>query len=391
MVLSLMAVASGLAPAFAADDIENIEDARAKQEELREQELEIRVGLHIVNAELADVQDALDAAEELVRLQQARVTAAEAELEAAELRQRQIDVAIGWAEYDLNTLEDAVANVAVEAYLGQPKGDSVLLLQSEDLQEGTTKVAMLDIASTHSDDVIDLVTGIREQQLALEEEQRQLIARTFAIEAEVRADLAALDENLAAREELRAEVASRVADWQGRVDEVEAQHDELEQLIADIQAETAAREAAEAARKAIAAGEQPSLGNVSTQGYIIPTAGGIGSGFGQRLHPILGYYRMHSGLDIGGAHGQPIWATTDGTVIVAGVQGGYGNTVVLDHGDGLSSLYAHQTRFNVRVGDEVKRGDVIGYVGSTGMSTGPHLHFEMRMFGSAIDPMQFMP
>lgn len=380
VVATLGLMATGLAPAVAEDDVETIEDARARQEELHQAELEARVGLHIVNAELADVQDALDAAEELVRLQSARVAAAEAELAAAQLRQRQIDVAIGWAEYDLDQLSDAVANVAVEAYLGESKGDGAMLLESDDLQEGTTRIAMLDIASTHSDDVIDLVTGIREQQIALETEQRALVERIAAVEASVKADLADLDANRELREELRAEVQTRVTEWQGRVAEIEDEDAELERFIAN--------------KQAIAANRQPDaadVAQVSTQGFIIPTAGRIGSGFGQRLHPILGYYRMHSGLDIGGAQGANIYATNDGTVIVAGVQGGYGNTIVVDHGEGLSSLYAHQSKFNVSVGDDVKRGDVIGFVGSTGMSTGPHLHFEMRMFGSPIDPMPFMP
>lgn len=100
---------------------------------------------------------------------------------------------------------------------------------------------------------------------------------------------------------------------------------------------------------------------------------------------------MHSGLDIGGASGQPIFAAKEGTVILAGWNGGYGNTVVIDHGGGITTLYAHQLQLNVSKGQTVGRGDIIGQVGSTGLSTGPHLHFEVRLNGTPIDPLAFMP
>lgn len=368
------AVAVGLTPVSAQ---ETIEDARQRQEELEREELLARTELHIVNAELADVQGAYDAAAELVRLQETKVAAAQLELDAAELRQRQIEVAIGWAEYDLGELSDVILETAIEAYLGDVQGQGTTLLQSNDLQEGATRVAMLDLASAESEDVLDLVRGIRERQEALEEEQVELVARIKLIESELSEELTALEANREIREELRAEVAERVRGWQGQIAEIEEEDAELESFIAN--------------KQALAAGQQPKAADVSTEGYVWPTAGGVGSGFGNRLHPVLGYYRMHTGLDIGGAHGAPIYAANSGEIIVAGVQGGYGNTIVVDHGDGLSSLYAHQTRFAVNVGETVARGDVIGYVGSTGMSTGPHLHFEMRLYGTPIDPMPFMP
>lgn len=116
----------------------------------------------------------------------------------------------------------------------------------------------------------------------------------------------------------------------------------------------------------------------------------IGSFFGPRLHPILGYVRNHDGVDLDGPSGGAIYAAADGTVVVAGTQGGYGNTVVLDHGAGLGTLYAHQSALAVRVGDRVTKGEVIGYIGSTGLSTGPHLHWEVRINGVPVDPMPYL-
>jgi murein DD-endopeptidase MepM/ murein hydrolase activator NlpD len=123
-----------------------------------------------------------------------------------------------------------------------------------------------------------------------------------------------------------------------------------------------------------------------TGGLSRPTNGRQTSGYGMRRHPILGYRRMHGGLDFGGGYGAPIYAVTDGRVRFAGRNGGYGNQVRLTHPNGLSSSYSHMSRAAVRSGQRVKRGQVIGYIGSTGLSTGPHLHYELFQGGRRVDP-----
>lgn len=110
------------------------------------------------------------------------------------------------------------------------------------------------------------------------------------------------------------------------------------------------------------------------------------SGFGLRRHPILGYVRMHDGIDYGAPFGSPIYAVADGTVSYAGWRGGYGNFVMLNHGGGVTSGYGHMSRLAVSPGQGVQRGQVIGYVGSSGLSTGPHVHFEVRRGGRPVDP-----
>jgi len=118
-----------------------------------------------------------------------------------------------------------------------------------------------------------------------------------------------------------------------------------------------------------------------------PVAGGrLTSIFGMRRHPLLGYSRMHKGMDIGVAYGTPIVAATDGTVKFAGWHGGHGKYVMINHGGGLATGYAHMSRIAAKPGQHVSQGQVIGYVGSTGMSTGPHLHYEVYRNGVAINP-----
>ena len=121
-------------------------------------------------------------------------------------------------------------------------------------------------------------------------------------------------------------------------------------------------------------------------GLVAPVPGRITSGFGMRRHPVLGYRRMHSGIDFRARTGTPIVAVTDGRVSAAGRMGGCGNAVRLDHGNGLSTRYCHMSRMAVSRGRQVRRGQVIGYAGATGLVTGPHLHYEMYRNGRAIDP-----
>lgn len=117
-----------------------------------------------------------------------------------------------------------------------------------------------------------------------------------------------------------------------------------------------------------------------------PTSGRITSNYGMRRHPILRYKRMHSGLDFGGGYGKPIYAVTDGTVSFAGRKGGYGKFVKIKHSGGLASGYAHMSRIAVSNGRRVRKGQIIGYIGSTGLSTGPHLHYELYRNGRTINP-----
>jgi len=115
----------------------------------------------------------------------------------------------------------------------------------------------------------------------------------------------------------------------------------------------------------------------------------IASGFGYRIHPIYGIPKMHKGLDFTAPQGTPIYATGDGTVAKAGAATGTGNHVVINHGYGYETVYMHMVRIKARVGQRVKRGDVIGWVGSTGASTGPHCHYEVHINGRPVDPVYF--
>jgi len=128
--------------------------------------------------------------------------------------------------------------------------------------------------------------------------------------------------------------------------------------------------------------------------FIIPVQGEIKSSFGSREHPIFGIKSFHTGIDIAGMNNSPIVAANDGMVIFSGTKGGYGNLVIINNGiyagSSLSTLYGHLSRSAVTSGQMVKKGEIIGYEGSTGYSTGPHLHFEIRLNGKPVNPLNYL-
>jgi murein DD-endopeptidase MepM/ murein hydrolase activator NlpD len=175
-----------------------------------------------------------------------------------------------------------------------------------------------------------------------------------------------------------------------------AQEAELERFIRarqQLEAERRAAAAAERRRAAQLAGREvpPETAEAPPGSFIWPASGPITDGFGMRLHPVTHQWRMHTGLDIGAPMGATIVASAAGRVIYSGWEGGYGNTIIIDHGGQTSTLYGHCSQLFVSEGQDVARGQAIGAVGSTGVSTGPHLHFEIRVNGVAVDPSTRLP
>lgn len=158
----------------------------------------------------------------------------------------------------------------------------------------------------------------------------------------------------------------------------------IQQKVAEVRRKLAA-EARERARRG-----EPVAIILGTGRFALPSTGEMTSPFGLRTHPILGYQRLHSGMDFGADYGSPIMSADSGVVIFAGWYGGYGNTVIVDHGNGLTTLYAHAEELYVEEGQGVQRGQAIAAVGSTGLSTGPHLHFEVRRDGEPVDPAEYL-
>jgi len=368
----VLALILGLAPAGAQEDID---DARQRREDAREAELQARAARDVLQAEWEDIQIAFEAADELVRLAETRSEAIEVQLAIADRNLRRTEVGIAWADYDREKIGEQLSDLAIREYLGVSNEESVL--ESGDINETMTRNTVLDAIQGAGIDVIDTARSAADRQEELRDQAEIEVAEVRRLEAELAEERAGLEEALAVRARARDALDSRLDEWGDIIDEWESIEQELTDFIRVEQQKIDINSALEAAR--------------SAEGYTWPTAGGIGSYFGYRKHPILGYSRLHGGLDIGGRMNQPIWAAKEGIVLMARVNGGYGNTIIVSHGNGYATLYGHQSSFEVSEGDFVETGQHIGNVGSTGLSTGPHLHFEIRLHGSVVDPLPFLP
>lgn len=180
---------------------------------------------------------------------------------------------------------------------------------------------------------------------------------------------------------------------QARADRLAAQAEEIahdaEQAVTDARAvlESATALAASVRLALAPTADAPAVDMTTASDWVFPVPGAaIGSEAGMRFHPILHVVRCHAGADIGAAAGTPIYAVDDGVVLSAGMQSGYGNFTLIAHDNGVTSGYGHQQLILVKPGDVVRRGQLIGEVGSTGLSTGPHLHFEARVGGVPFNP-----
>lgn len=209
-----------------------------------------------------------------------------------------------------------------------------------------------------------------EEHRALIETLRQEQARLAAVSAETAARQREVEARGQAKRGALARLQQERAAFERMVRELEEDSRQLEALI---------RRSQRATTRGVALAR-------SLSGFIWPARGVFTSGFGLRRHPIFGIQRMHTGQDIAAPYATPAQAAADGRVIYAGWFGGYGKIVIIDHGAGISTLYAHLSKILTREGAGVRRGQVIGRIGSTGYSTGPHVHFEVRVNGRPIDP-----
>ncbi|MBC5995586.1 peptidase M23 [Romboutsia ilealis] len=228
----------------------------------------------------------------------------------------------------------------------------------------------------------DLLKELEDNKAIVEEKKKSLEDKTKEqenLKASLESDNSKLESDKETIESLKAELIK--------------EEDDLESKIADIIAKEEA--AAKAKEESTANNQNGSSGGSSSNAVItngswpVPGYSGNSSSYGWRIHPILGTKKFHTGLDIPAPKGTPVTSFDDGTVIYSGVQGSYGNTVMINHGNGVVTLYAHNSSLNVSVGQKVKKGQVIAKVGSTGRSTGPHSHFEVRVNGQHTNPLNY--
>jgi murein DD-endopeptidase MepM/ murein hydrolase activator NlpD len=401
----LLGLAAGLAFAAAAGG-QNIVDEKAA-----------------VDARIAALRAEIEAAKEREGVLTSQLSEVVAELEAAQSAVEEAEGSLDRLEAELATekerLDELTALLRIQTrrlqLLQAEYARAVEILEARVraiyIEEPPDVVSVLVSATSFGDllDSYEFVSriGLQDKRIARQVEtaklraaaKRRATARTRRLQAAtvsvishrteearvVRNELAASRDTLAAARRLKRSALVDVRQTRGEyLQEVEALAAESATLAAAI------REAqAKAAAAAVASTGSPSPGSTgagapSAAGFIWPVNGPLVSGFGMR------WGRMHEGIDITASTGTPIWSAAAGTVIHAGWLGGYGNLVVVDHGNGLATAYAHASAIVVGVGQAVGQGQTVALVGSTGNSSGPHLHFEVRVNGSAVDPLLYL-
>lgn len=225
-----------------------------------------------------------------------------------------------------------------------------------------------------------IIEKLKELEVSVELEQKLAIEQLLIIQSGVDAKMAEVQQ-----------VDQTVATLGAEINFLSAQKAEKEVVVQQLDAQEAeARRIQEEARKQEEARRAQEEAVRRSTTFIKPTAGRLTSPFGNRIHPVTRARSFHTGIDLANASGTAILASKNGVVERVGYQGTYGNVVIINHGNGVTTLYAHLSGFNVKVGQNVQQGQRIASMGSTGRSTGPHLHFEIRQNGTAVNPLNYI-
>ena len=391
MMLTLVVSVMGSLGALAAGGQDQIDALEQQKTELQNQQASIQTNIDDLVAQQADVIDqkaAMDEKNELAR-------------QEIELINEQIDVYTGLIEDKAEELEKAEAAEQAQYELYRKR------VRAMEEEGSYTYLDILFQCRSLSDvlSAIDMIGEIMDSDKRLFEEYKTARETTEQVKAEYEATLAQLGEKQETLEAEKAELEEQIAaavevinQLQNDIDAAKAEYAKaaaaeaaaqasINAIIAQMQAEE------EAARQEAAQNNQQytGTGSTATGTYIwpCPSSTYVTSAFGMRDHPLFGDERPHSGIDIAGSAGSEVLAADSGTVAVATYSSSYGNYVTIYHSNGDYTLYAHMSSLAVSAGQSVTQGDVIGYVGSTGWATGPHLHFEIRVNGSTVDPLSY--
>lgn len=351
-------------------------------------DVEIARGLNEINTAANSTLEKIDAANLRIDQTEAILARTADELEASGQRQAEI-------ESDLRVK-------AIEGFKTRTVGGANPLLTDVDLNRAIRQNALLAQASLSTAELLEELRSLLEERRLANAEAEQAKAEAEAAEEVLQEELVLLKEQQAAQLQLKAEAERRVDIWAGELTAYAREDAAIQQVIVEKAGKTPVAAPAtpvatptEAPPAEDTPSEPPPAASTptpaSTSGFQWPITARVTSEYGYRVHPVYGSRRLHAGIDIGAAGGTPIASSNGGVVIFAGRQGGYGNTIIVDHGGGITTLYAHQSRLGASVGQAVNRGDIIGYVGATGTATGNHLHFEVRVNGSPTNPRNYLP
>jgi murein DD-endopeptidase MepM/ murein hydrolase activator NlpD len=311
-----------------------------------------------------------------------------AELQTAVVQADAASAALADARRDLKTATETIRKQAVEAFMhwGQEPALEQMLRDVEDVNDAPRVTAYVAAVAEKQGAIITEQKRLRDETSQLEADALAARDAVAARQQEVIARKEALEATRAQQAAARAEVAAEAANEQRLLTAVQAKKNEYLRQIYQLQRESNDI-AAQLRRRQSGERVTPSGRGVVAFPVTSPV---LTSPFGYRSHPIYGDRRLHAGIDLRAATGTPVYSGGNGVVIFSGWKSGYGNTVVIDHGGALATLYAHNSALFIAEGAKVARGQRIASAGTTGNSTGPHVHFEVRINGTPVDPMAYL-
>lgn len=378
-------------PAYAVTQSQ-IDELKEQRNVIRAQRQEKQAIVEALEAEKADVVAQKQAMDErnMYTLQQIQLNNQEIELydemiaeKAAELEEAQ--------RLENEQLERYRARVRAMEENG---GYNILAIISKSDSFSDMLTAMDDVGEIMESDrqLEDAYIAARENTESVKADYEDTRAELEELKAQLKAEQEELEKDIEEAIQIILDLENDLENRQAEYDAIMAAEDAANATIDKLVAELEAQRAAEAAAAAAAAGGSSGGGSANASGsFLWPVASYVyvSSRFGLRVHPITGKTKSHTGIDIASNQGTAVYASDGGSVTLAGWNGGYGNCIMIDHGNGYVTLYGHLSSISVSVGQTVSQGATIGAVGSTGNSTGPHLHFEVLKNGTRIDPEQF--
>ena len=361
LLMLTFAVETSLASAATLSQIRN--NIKNKQQELNES-----------RAKEKSLGDQVNSLEQQINSKQSDIDELEASISEAQAKLETLEEELAAAEEKVNTQNENLNARLRNMYKNGSVGFIDVLMDSGSFSEFLNNLSLVEKVYTSDQDVLEELQKAYDEIDAKKKEIETLQAELSESKATMEEQKSSLEADKASVEKKKSEIAADSAETQRELDKLEADAQALTSSIRNSGSSSSS-----------------SKYNGGIMAWPVPSCHTVSSGYGGRIHPTTGKYKFHGGLDIPGSYGSAIVAANSGKVIWAGNRGdSYGNYVIIDHGGGVSTLYGHSSKVLVRTGQRVSRGQRIANVGSTGRSTGPHCHFEVRINGSRVNPNPYV-
>lgn len=361
LLMLTFAVETSLASAATLSQIRN--NIKNKQQELNES-----------RAKEKSLGDQVNSLEQQINSKQSDIDELEASISEAQAKLETLEEELAAAEEKVNTQNENLNARLRNMYKNGSVGFIDVLMDSGSFSEFLNNLSLVEKVYTSDQDVLEELQKAYDEIDAKKKEIETLQAELSESKATMEEQKSSLEADKASVEKKKSEIAADSAETQRELDKLEADAQALTSSIRNSGSSSSS-----------------SKYNGGIMAWPVPSCHTVSSGYGGRIHPTTGKYKFHGGLDIPGSYGSAIVAANSGKVIWAGNRGdSYGNYVIIDHGGGVSTLYGHSSKVLVRTGQSVSRGQRIANVGSTGRSTGPHCHFEVRINGSRVNPNPYV-